>query len=195
MEGAVPRPSRLDEKRRELIPVVAAAFAELGYRRASTAELAQRCGVQENILYRLWPDKKAMFIASIDHVYDRSESAWVGVATARGPGSAAQRLVTYEARQSGQFGHARLVFAGLSELDDPDISKALARMYRRYQAFVREQVQTHRGPKQKNRSTVDDTAWALIGLGTVALIANELKLLNDKGRTRLMDHIGQVLLA
>ena len=56
----MPRVSRLAEKRRELLPIVARAFADLGYRRTTTAALAGSCGVQENILYRLWPDKKAM---------------------------------------------------------------------------------------------------------------------------------------
>ena len=48
------------ERRAEFIPILANAFAELGYRRATTAELARRCDVQENILYRLWPDKRSM---------------------------------------------------------------------------------------------------------------------------------------
>ena len=46
----MPRPNQTLEKRRELLPVIARAFAELGYRRATTAELARRCGVRENIL-------------------------------------------------------------------------------------------------------------------------------------------------
>jgi len=70
------RPSQITEKRREMLPIVARVFAELGYRRTTTAELAQRCGVQENILYRLWPDKKAMFIAAIGYVYDLSVGIW-----------------------------------------------------------------------------------------------------------------------
>ena len=69
----MPRPNRTAERRRELIPVIARAFTELGYRRSTTAELARRCEVQENILYRLWPDKRAMFIAAIEHMaFDES---------------------------------------------------------------------------------------------------------------------------
>ena len=52
----MPRPNQSDQRRRELLPVVTDAFAELGYRRTSTAELAERCNVRVNILYRLWPD-------------------------------------------------------------------------------------------------------------------------------------------
>ena len=37
----MPRPSRQDERRREVLPILAQAFAELGYRKAPTAELAK----------------------------------------------------------------------------------------------------------------------------------------------------------
>lgn len=191
----MPRPSRLDEKRRELTPVVARAFAELGYRRASTAELARRCGVAENILYRLWPDKKAMFIAAIDHVYDRAAGIWAGVTSGPGPRSGAERLLDHEAKHVGEPGHARIVFAGLSELDDPDIRAALARMYQRYQAFVREQVrERRRRDGVRGRPDAGATAWAFLGLGTVTLIARELDLLSDRDRTRLMAEVGRKLL-
>lgn len=62
------RPSQASEQRERILPVLAATFAELGYRRTTTATLAERCEVRENILYRLWADKKAMFIAVIDYV-------------------------------------------------------------------------------------------------------------------------------
>ncbi|MFO0984918.1 MAG: TetR/AcrR family transcriptional regulator [Planctomycetota bacterium] len=90
----MPRPSRIDQKRRELLPILVRAFAELGFRRATTAELASRCGVQENILYRLFEDKKQMFVAAIDYVYEHSLRVWREIlqGDARGS-SAAQRLL------------------------------------------------------------------------------------------------------
>jgi AcrR family transcriptional regulator len=191
----MPRPSLHNEKRRELTPVVAQAFAELGYRRTSTAELAERCGVQENILYRLWPDKKAMFIAAIEYVYELAAQTWQGVAGGRDSGSVAEQLLAYESEHLGEFGHSRIVFAGLSELDDPDIRRALSQMYERYQKFVREQVKVHRHKSGRRKKTDEAlTAWAMIGLGTVALIARELKLLGDRDRRRLLAEVGHELL-
>lgn len=38
----MPRPSRREEQRKELLPILARAFADLGFRRATTAELARR---------------------------------------------------------------------------------------------------------------------------------------------------------
>jgi AcrR family transcriptional regulator len=64
---------------KRMLPLVARAFADLGYRRATTAALAKRCGVRENVLYRAWPDKKAMFIASIEFVWQLSMDIWQGL--------------------------------------------------------------------------------------------------------------------
>jgi AcrR family transcriptional regulator len=190
------RPSLSPEKRRELLPVVARAFAELGYRRATTADLARRCGVRENILYRLWPDKKAMFIAAIDYVFDLSAATWNRLLeTDRGPETTALRLLAYEATHLGEFTLYRIIFAGLSEADDPDIREALRRMYAHFQAFISEQVVAHRGKKSDDRDPdAELAAWAVIGLGTVANIGRELGAMSNAGRKRLMEQVGRFLL-
>lgn len=193
----MPRVSHLHEKRRELLPIVAQAFAELGYRRTTTAELSRRCGVQENILYRLWPDKKGMFIAAIGYVYESSVALWEELLRAR-PGderTTAERLLEHEAKHYGRFGHYRIVFAGLSETDDPDVKAALADMFQRYQKFVREQVLVHRG-ERKDGALIDAgaAAWALVGLGTVTGITRELGLASDGQRRKLFAAVGQALL-
>lgn len=187
----MPRPSRITEKRRELLPVVARAFAALGYRRATTAELARRCGVQENILYRLWPDKKAMFIAAIDYVHALAAETWERVLRERGDGlSPARRLLRYEAVHLGEFGHHRIILMALSETDDADIRAALVRMYRRYQRAI-EQYLTGDGAPGSDASV---TAWALIGLGTISTIARELGLLGERARQQLVRTAGERLL-
>jgi AcrR family transcriptional regulator len=192
----MPRANQTREKRRELIPIVARAFAELGYRRTTTAELARRCGVRENILYRLWPDKKAMFIGAIGYVYESSVAIWARVlAEDDGQQTAAERLLAYEAEHYGEFGHYRIIFAGLSETDDPEIRAALADMYQRYQRFLREQISAHRA--QRPDATPPDlvlAAWAVVGLGTVASIGRELGLLGDRQRRRLIADVGRMLL-
>ena len=192
----MPRVSQLDEKRKTLMPVVARAFAELGYRRTTTAELAERCGVRENILYRLWPDKKAMFIAAIGYVYDLSVGTWTKLlARANGSRTSAQRVLEYESTHHGEFGHYRIVFAGLSETDDADIHQALADMYRRFHAFIAGHIEGHRkGSKIKGMPKAEMAAWAFIGLGTVADISRELGLVGNRRRSTLMRAMGQFLL-
>jgi AcrR family transcriptional regulator len=190
----VGRPSQVEDKRKELIPLIARAFADLGYRRVTTAELASRCGVMENVLYRLWRDKKAMFIASIDWVYDRATAAWKSAMAKDAPGTPAERMLAYEAKHIGEFGHMRIVFAGLSETDDPEIRQSLVAMYRKYHAFVLEQVDAHRTVGKSRTLDHSLAAWAFIGLGTMATIALELELLGDRTRQGLIKEIGAHLL-
>jgi AcrR family transcriptional regulator len=190
------RPSQIIQKRRELLPIIAGTFTERGYRRTTTAELGRRCGVRENILYRLWPDKKAMFIAAIDFVFDLSAQTW-GKLLAGCPSAeqGARQLLDYEAGHHGEFGHYRIVFAGLSETDDPDIRRALQRMFGRFQQFLANQIETGRRKKTKSSLPVPAlAAWAMLGLGTAANISRELGLLNGRQRRQLIAKVGQLLL-
>jgi len=198
----VPRPDTSPQRRREFAPLLAAAFAELGYRRATTAVLARRCGVRENILYRLWPDKQGMFIAALDFVYQHSESVWsVLLAEPDGDASPAERILGYEAAHHGEHGLYRLIFAGLSETDEPEIARALKRLYGRFQRFVRRQVEAHRGEARAGSGSgagaaldAEMAAWAIVGLGTVANVGRELGLLGAARRRRLILEAGAALL-
>ncbi len=185
-----------DEKREKLLPIVAGTFAELGYRRATTAELARRCKVRENILYRLWPDKKAMFIAAIDYVYEQAASTWnTLLAETDDPTGAAVRLLTHEAEHYGESGLHRIIFAGLSEIDEPEIREALRKMYRRFHRFIRGQVTAHRnGDAASGFPDETVSAWAIVGLGYVSNIGRELGLLTGRGRKKMFSDAGRLLL-
>ena len=176
--------------------MIAKAFAELGYRRATTAQLARRCGVRENILYRLWPDKKAMFVAAIEYVYRMSAAIWQElVKEGDGSTSTAKRLLRYEAEHYGESGLHRIIFAGLSETDDPQIRAALRKMYDRFHGFIRRQIAAHRetgtGGAEPDAAMC---AWAVVGLGNVANIGRELGLLTYRGRRRVIGDVGRLLL-
>ena len=190
------RPDRSDAQRRRMIPILASTFAELGYRRATTAELARRCEVQENILYRLWPDKKAMFLASIEFVYDNSVAIWDRLlADDASAATVAERLLEYESDHHGEFGLYRIVFAGLTESDDPEIRAMLVGMYRRFHRFVSEQIAAHRGGTALSSSPAPEvSAWGLIGLGTMVDIARELRLVPSEGRKEIFARVGSLLL-
>lgn len=180
----MPRPDRSDERRRDLLPAICRAFCDLGYRRATTAELAKCCGVQENVLYRLWPDKKAMFLAAIDDVFVARAAAWETVLSdAAGAEEVVERLVRYEAKHQGEFGFYRIVFTALAETDDKEIRAALVAMYRRFQRLVSRQVQAGRvDGKTPPTLAADDAAWGLLGLATISNVVRELHLLSPRRR-------------
>ena len=216
------RPDRSEERREEVIPIVARTFAELGYRRSTTAELARRAGVRENILYRLWPDKRSMFLASIEYVYRLSEETWERFLAPGGEGGGArtpaERILEYESVHHGEFGLYRIVFAGLSETDDPEIRRTLGRMYRRFHSFIRDRIAEHHAAREAGRAggggglgkeqgreagegkeawpflEADLCAWAVMGLGTAANIGRELGLMGRGKRKDLFREFGKMIL-
>lgn len=190
------RPNQSESRRAELLPSVAAVFAELGYRRTTTAALAERCSTQETILYRLWPDKRAMFLAAIDYVVNHSEAIWERQAASRhGPTTAAEAVLEHEATHLGEFGLYRILFAGLSETDDPEVAAALRDAYRRFHAFLFARIEEHRRlRRQTGLPKAELTAWAMLGLGTVVNIGRELDLLPKATRAELLRQVGRLLL-
>jgi AcrR family transcriptional regulator len=187
----MPRPSQRTERRQEYLPLLARTFAERGYRGTTTAVLAEACAVRENILYRLWPEKRSMFIAALDYVYALSEATWTELLqhTKCQERSPAELILDYEASHHGEFGLYRIVFAGLSETDDEEIAAALRQLYRRFHHFIVKQVKAHGCTDQ-----TAERAWGIIGLGTMANIGRELGLLSGPARQRLMGKLGRRLL-
>lgn len=191
----MPRPSQIDEQRRKLLPIVCQTFSELGYRRTTTAELAQRCEVRENILYRIWPDKKAMFLAAIDDIFQSRAQKW-GQILADLPDAEArvERLIAYEAEHQGEFGFYRVIFTALAETDDEEMRAELIRMYRQFHKLVSQQISTGR-EQLSDGISVSDAAWGLIGLATISNIIVELNLLGPRQRKQMFAAVAQALVS
>jgi AcrR family transcriptional regulator len=190
----MPRASQLEQQRRDLLPIVARAFSELGFHRATTAELAKRCEVRENILYRLWADKKAMYIAAIHFVFESTIDIWRKQATKASGRFSIADVIEYESAHLGEFGNYRILFAGLSEVDDPDIRTALARVYKDFHTFIKRQLEASRGKRLKASALETSlAAWAIIGLGTVSTIGRETGCIGPRGRRRLIKEGGKFL--
>ena len=86
------------------------------------------------------------------------------------------------------------MFAGLNETDDPAIRMALATMYRRFHRFIGEQISAYRDDHRRaRRPDAAFSAWAVIGLGTLASIVQELGLLPPGQRKRFIAEVGRLL--
>ncbi len=192
----MPRPSKADERRKELLPLVAQAFSELGYRRATTAAIAARCGVQENVLYRLWEDKKVMFVAAIEFLFGKRMEKWNSVLEeTSAKQSRVTQLIELTGKNLGEHGLYQIIFAALSETDEPDVKQALQRLYRRYHDRVKMEISRHREqPCEREVANDDDTAWALIGLVAFMNIAHDLELMSSKKREQLFSTIAYLVL-
>lgn len=56
-----------DERRESVIRAATAEFATGGYHGTSTEAIAKRVGVSQPYLFRLFPGKKAIFLATVEH--------------------------------------------------------------------------------------------------------------------------------
>lgn len=189
------RRSQSEEQSKRLLPIVCEVFSELGYRRTTTAELASRCDVRENILYRLWPDKKAMFLAAIDAIFRSRTEVWNEILADRpAPEQAIERIIEYESQHQGEHGFYRIVFTALTETDDDDIRVALVAMYKGFHKLVCRQVEAGRGSGDlESRLPTEVAAWGLVGLATVSNIIRELKLLPPRQRERMFASVAKCL--
>ena len=105
------------------------------------------------------------------------------------------RLLQHETQHYGESGLHRIIFAGLSEADEPEIREALRKMYSRFHRFISRQIAAHRdGGRAGMMPDAGIAAWAIVGLGNVANISRELGLLTDRGRKRMFGEAGQLLL-
>lgn len=170
---------------RRLLPIVAATFAEIGYAPTTTAILAKRCGTRENVLYRAWPTKKAMFLASIEHIFESSLQDWHSLASASAdPATIARSILEQEAKARPGRGFHRIIFAGINHSDDQDIQSALRDMYLRFAAWIADRLRAAVPNLPPDQAT--HRAWAVISLATFANIAHELSLMPESARQLLV---------
>jgi AcrR family transcriptional regulator len=63
------------DRRVEVLHAAVHAFAARGYYGTTTTEVATAAGISQAYLYRLFPDKQALFVAVLDHVGLRMRAA------------------------------------------------------------------------------------------------------------------------
>ncbi|WP_228122566.1 TetR/AcrR family transcriptional regulator [Saccharothrix syringae] len=118
------------------------AFAARGYYGTTTGEVAKSAGISQAYVYRLFPDKEALFVAVVEHCFARiRESLADGVAAARSSapeavldamGEAYARLISEERSLLSVQMHAQC--AALSE---PAVREVVQRGYARGLEYVR----------------------------------------------------------
>jgi AcrR family transcriptional regulator len=69
-----------DERRAAVLRVAVGCFAAGGYAGTSTTDVAEAAGISHAYLFRLWPSKKALFLALIEHGFARVREAFAAAA-------------------------------------------------------------------------------------------------------------------
>ncbi|WP_460723900.1 TetR/AcrR family transcriptional regulator [Nocardia heshunensis] len=67
-------------RREQVLAAAIAEFAAGGYAATTTESIARRAGISQAYLFRLFPTKKAVFLAATDQGFDAVENAFRGAA-------------------------------------------------------------------------------------------------------------------
>lgn len=65
-----------EERRHEVLKAAVAEFAKGGLDGTSTEDIAQRAGISQPYLFRLYPNKKALFVAAVESGFERIVDAF-----------------------------------------------------------------------------------------------------------------------
>src|SRR5437764_798238 len=65
------------ERRADVLRVAVHEFAKRGYQGTSTEDVARAAGISQPYLFKMFPTKKALFIALVEHSFERVRQAFV----------------------------------------------------------------------------------------------------------------------
>jgi AcrR family transcriptional regulator len=156
------------QRKEQLLDRAAELFARSGYARATTAQLAKAAGVTEPIIYRHFDSKRDLFVALIERTGDQTLHDWKDhLADAGDPAERLQRLIG-ENPMVMRRGEApyRVMLQAITEVDDPEIHRALIEHITKLHAFITEEIQRAQKAEQvTNNFAADIIAWHLIHAG------------------------------
>lgn len=159
------------ERRTQLLDCAADLFADRGYARSTTAELAKAAGVTEPIIYRHFKSKRDLFVELIRRTGEQTLERWrEHLAGADDPAERLKRLIGDNpmVADSGRLGY-RVFLQAISEVgQEAAIREAVEDHLRKLHAFLQDELQRAQdNHRVTSRFSPDLIAWLLIytGLG------------------------------
>jgi len=106
------QPARMsaEDRREQVIKAAVAEFAAHGLDGTSTEAIAERAGISQPYIFRLWPNKKDLFLAAVSACFDLTEK-WIRKA---GEGNLDAELASLHGAGHPSFEHGHLGEPGVS---------------------------------------------------------------------------------
>jgi len=156
------------QRREQLLDTAATLFAEHGYARTTTAQLARAAGVTEPIIYRHFKSKRDLFIALIDRTGAETLRLWEEhLAGAPDPADRIRRIVGANPMTTDQGqGVYRVIVQAMTEIADEQIRNAIRRHMAALHEFVAAEVRrAQESGSVGKRLSPEINAWLLMHLG------------------------------
>jgi AcrR family transcriptional regulator len=126
-----------EERREEILWAAVAEFAAKGLRGASVEDMAERVGVSQPYVYRLFGTKKDLFLAAMRRVRERVQDAFREAAEADPENALEAMGRSYERSLFGREERLMLL-QGFAASADPEVREAVGEGYAELWRFVRE---------------------------------------------------------
>lgn len=155
-------------RRAQLLETAAELFAEHGYARATTSQLAKAAGVTEPIIYRHFGSKRDLFIALVRRTSEETIAFWEQqLAKASTPAERLSTLVDGNPMVHPRFHNAyRVILQAITEVGDEGIAQALREHMATVHAFLAKEIESGQDAhKVTARYSPDLIAWLLIDVG------------------------------
>ena len=170
-------------RRAHLLETAARLFTEGSYRGTTTAEIAKAAGISEPIIYRHFASKLELYIATLEHVWEKARAGWEQ-SVAEAPDLCAAVEAIHKGHvsvRSAKLQLAELWVQALSEAaEEPELKKHVRRHMREVHDFLvglirRGQVQ---GVISADRDA-DAEAWIMLAGGILGLVGRRIGLLDE----------------
>ena len=178
-------PTRLPAAERRLVVIEAAirVFTRGSYRGTTTAEIAREAGISEPILYRHFASKRELYVACLDHVWEKAKGIWE--AKILGATDVVQGLDDvgrgHFSVRDCKFQLAELWVQALSEAgEDLELRKHLRRHMRAVHDFIADVIR--RGQAEGSLAAgrdADAEAWNFLAGGIFGMVGRRIGLLDD----------------
>lgn len=188
MSATAPRMAAAD-RRRHLVETAIRLFTDGSYRGTTTAEIARAAGVSEPILYRHFSSKRDLYLAALEHVWEKTRVAWERTLEEAPDACAAVEAIGkgHVSVRSPKLQLAELWVQALSEAsEDPELRRHLRRHMREVHDFVAGLIR--RGQEQGAIATArdaDSEAWIMLAGGILGMVGRRVGLLDDNELTAI----------
>jgi AcrR family transcriptional regulator len=178
------------ERRGALIETATRVFAERGYRRSTTAEIAAEAGVTEPILYRHFPSKVELFLACIESAWEDMQAHW-SAALAEEPDGGALVETFLRAQRDLRVRKPHLIALLVQGLADSVEDPAIAEYMRMHVGRVHELMTRIFRAAQEAGAVPPDRdpeaeAWTHMGVSFVTMMAGRLGAMSKAASDELL---------
>jgi AcrR family transcriptional regulator len=178
-------PTRLPaaERRLALVETAIRVFSDGSYRGTTTAEIARAAGVSEPILYRHFASKRDLYLAALEHVWDKARTQWEQVlASTENVREAFESMGRdHVTIRDCKFQLAELWVQALSEAnEDPELRRELRRHMREVHDFLADVIRRGQDEGVLNPARNPDAeAWTFLAGGVLGMVGRRIGLLSE----------------